>query len=173
MKIRDDARQLFMKYALPCAGTLVRRGVMKQEGVDKLIEIVKRGEKIPDGAENHFKVAMAACSLIALDSGKKEIDEETLHEYYLFEHDKIIDRRYAEMMDFDAEACRIRSGIVKSVSKGFAIVENSSCAGKYRADYCDARTGDLVVTHWDFIVEHIDAKTAEKMKQQKIMMKLK
>ena len=171
MKICEQDRTLFMKYALPCAGTLVKRGSITQEKWDELIDIVKNEGKIPDGAERIFKVAFAACSLIALDR-KTEIDKGVIHEYYLFGHDKVIDKRYGEMGDFDPDMCRIRPGIVKSFENGFVTVENSSGTGKYRADYCKVAKGDLVTTHWNFIVEKISEEMAEKMKKQKIELKV-
>ena len=169
--MKEKDRMLFMKYALPCAGTLVKRRSITQEKWDELIAIVKNGDRIPEGSEKIFKVAFAACSLIALDKNK-DIDEEVIRQYYLFEHDKMIDKRYGEMGDFDPDQCRIRAGVVKSSREGFAVVENSTGTRRYRTDYCTVAKGDLVTTHWNFIVEKIDSATADKTKRQKIEMKV-
>jgi len=172
MEIRTCDRMLFMKYALPCAGTLVKRCSITQEEWDSLIDTVRRNRTIPKDAEKIFKVAFAACSLIALDCSKSEIDEEVIREYYLFGHDEMIDKRYEEMGDFDPDMCRIRPGIVKSFENGFATVENVHGLRKYRTDYCDVKRNDVVATHWNFVVEKIPEETAERMKKQKIELKV-
>jgi hypothetical protein len=102
-----------------------------------------------------------------MDNGKPVIDEEVIREYYLFSHDKIIDRRYEEMGDFDPVACRIRPGVVQSVGNGSATVKNNLGVHSYRTDYCPVSKGDLVTTHWDFVVEKIDRQTAARMEAQK------
>ena len=86
-----------MKYALPCSRTLVKRNQVTQEEVDKLIDIVKNNKEIPKNAEKIFKVAFAACSLIALDTGKNKIDEDVIREYFLKKHSDVIEKRYEEM----------------------------------------------------------------------------
>ncbi len=146
--MNNEDRLLFMRYALPCAGTLVKRGNINQEEVDRLIEIVKNKDEIPTGAENVFKVAMTACKLIAKDSGR-EIDSEIIRDYFINRHDEIIDKRFEEKKDFDPEACRVRKGVVSKASRGFATVGTKV----YRTDFCNIRKGDTVVTHWDFVVE--------------------
>lgn len=163
MEIEERSRLLFMKYALPCAGTLVKRGDVKQEYADMLMDAVKNGKRIPEGAERIFKVALAACSLLAGDSGKKSIDEDVIRRYFLFGHDEVIGRRYEEMGDFDPQACRVTAGVVESAGRGFAVVRTLGGRKRYRADYCNARKGDTVVTHWDFIVEKTDRETAGRM----------
>ncbi len=173
MNIEENSRVLFMKYALPCAGTLVRRGKVSREYIDRLIDIVKNNGKIPKDAEKIFVVAFSACSLIAMDSGKSSIDSDIIREYFLLRHDDVIDRRYEEMGDFDPEACRTRSGIVGSVGDDFAVVNTPLGKGKYRTDFVsDIRRNDVVVTHWNFVVEKIDKNTVERMKVSKKSVKL-
>lgn len=154
MMIKEKDRILFMKYALPCAGTLIKRGVVDRNSIESLIDAVKKGKEIPIGAENIFKVAMSACSLIAIDKKKDFIDEEIIRDYFVFRHDDVVDRRFEEMKDFDPEACRVRIGKVVSVHDGFAVVKNDSMIKKFRTDFLpDVKVGDSVITHWDFIVE--------------------
>ena len=154
MEIKEDSRLLFMKYALPCAGTLVKRGQVAQKDVDRLINIVKNGGKIPKDVEKIFKVAFSACSLLAIDRKKNNIDSDVIREYFLRKHDDVIDKRHAEMGDFDPESCRIRIGSCESVENGFATVITSQGKKKYRTDFItNPRKNDIVITHWDFIVE--------------------
>jgi hypothetical protein len=166
-EIEEKSRKLFMRYALPCAGTLVKRCSISQDKVDSWIEMIRKDVVPPKGSELTFKVAVSACTLIAMENGKKIIDEEVIRDYYLFRHDSMIDRRYEEMGDFDPVACRIRSGVVEHVADGFALVKNALGVHSYRTDYCPVSKGDLVTTHWDFVVEKIDRHTAERMNAQK------
>lgn len=150
MEIDESSRILFMKYALPCAGTLVKRGSVNQKYVDQLVGIASKGGKIPKDAEKIFKVAFAACALIAIDAGKKIIDDNIVRKYFLSKHDKIIGKRYAEMGDFDPDMCRVRKGTVECLENEFAFVNGK----KFRTDFVpEVKNGDEVVTHWDFIVE--------------------
>lgn len=163
-----------MRYAIPCGCVLVKRCAMKQEYLGSLIEIMKKNRKIPKNAEKNFKVAFSACSLIAIDKGKKKIDKEVIYEYYRKKHDEVIDKRYEEMGDFDPQQCRVRAGTVIETSKEHATVKNSTGKKKYRTDYVPGlRKNDLVITHWDFVVEKIDSKTAEEMIELKDSMNIK
>lgn len=174
MQIEEKSRLIFMKYALPCAGILVKRGNVSQETVDRLFEIVKKKGKIPKDAEKISAVAFSACSIIAIDSGKKVIDRDIIHEYFLFKHDEMIDKRYEIMGDFDTDMCRTRAGIVLSVTRNKALVKNSFGNKEYYTDFIpDLKENDTVVTHWDFVIEKIDNNTAEKMKQKKEQLCLK
>ena len=166
MEISEKDRLLFMKYALPCAVTLVSRGSVEKDDIENLIDAVKKGRQIPEGAEKIFKVAMSACSLIALDSHKEFIDIDVIHNYFLYGHDDVIDRRFDEMRDFDPEACRVRPGIVKHIFKDSAVVLNSAGEKRYRTDFVpDLKIGDRVATHRDFVVEKISADAEKRMKK--------
>lgn len=174
MEIKENDREIFMKYAVPCGCVLVKRGSMKQEYLDSLIGSIKKGEKTPEGAEKNFKVAFAACALIAMDAGKKTIDKQVIYEYFTKNHDEVLEKRYKEMRDFDPDKCRVRAGVVAGFSGKKVIVENSSGTKKYRADYIQGlKKGDFVATHWDFAVEKIsESKAREMMKiKEKLMIK--
>jgi hypothetical protein len=161
-----NARMRFMKYALPCVNVLVKRGTVTREQLNKLIEIVKNNKELPQNAERIPAVAFAVCSLIAIDNGKKTIDNEVIDEYFLFRHDDMIDKRYEEMGDFDTQKCRVRAGVVQSVTKNSATIKNSAGTKKYRTDFTTGlKKNDLVTTHWDFVVEKIDAARAEKIEK--------
>ncbi len=158
MNISD--RILFLKYALPCAGTLVKRGSVSQEEWDDSIRNLSNGHAKP-GAENTFKVATAFCTLMAKDAGESEISENTIRRYFLSEHDTVVDRRAEEMGDFLPDDCRIYAGKVADVAENRAIVETQRGKLEYRTDFCKVREGDTVVVHWDFVVEHVDLDTAK------------
>ena len=153
-------RLLFLRYAVPCAGTLVQRGTMEQQAWDELIAAVHAGNAPPD-AEKLFKVAYAACSLLALDGGKKAIDSPLIRYYFRAGHDAVIDARYAEMQDFDPEACRVWAGAVTRVAPGKAWVLLPHEERECRTDFVPAaKPGDWVVVHWGFMVEPVTEKEA-------------
>ena len=169
MEIEEKSRLLFMRYALPCAGTLVKRHIMTQKQWDDLIDAVKNGRKVPKDSEKVFKVAFAACSMIAMDKKKRFIDSEVIREYFLFKHDDVINKRYEEMRDFDPEACRTKAGTVEEVKEGLATVKTRSGKGDFRVDFVkDLRKGDTVVIHWDFVTEKTDQKTADEMERKRL-----
>ena len=162
MEVSD--RKLFLKYAIPCAETLKKRGSITGEEIDKLITILRNNEEIPEGSEKVFKVALAMCSYIAMREGKREIDEEVIRRYFLYEHDKAIDQRFQEMGDFDPEACRTYPGKVAEVKEKTIFVRTPKGVKEYRNDFIRrVKKGDLVVVHRDFVVEKIDGKIAGMM----------
>ncbi len=156
MKMEVSDIQLFMKYALPCAETLVQRGSVDQKTVDNLINIVKESGKIPKGSEKIFRVALAMCTVIARRTGKENIDSDVIRQYFLMEHDKAVDERYSLMGDFDPEECRICTGIVESIKDDDAIVDTKAGKKRCRNDIAKAAVNDHVIVHRGFIVEKLD-----------------
>ena len=162
----DEDRLLFLKYALPCAGTLVKRGKVTQEYVDSLIKLVSEGRVPEENAEAMFKVANAMCEHIAARMGKSSIDAEVIRDYFLMEHSKVVDERYELMRDFDPSACKTYSGKVLGVGEGTALVETSRGRKEYKTVFeKGVREGDVVAVHFDFIVEKIPPSLARRMGQ--------
>jgi len=152
MQIKN--KRLFFCYALPCAQTFVKRKLLKQEVLDKIIENFSKGKLPEDGFENTFKVAMTMLKLLALKLGKDEIDDNVIRQYYLLEHDKVVDQRYEEVRDFDPIACKIRVGEVLGISDNKAKVKTEFGLKEYRTDFVkNLKIGDQVIVHYDFIVE--------------------
>ena len=163
-KMEIEDRLLFLKYALPCAGTLVKRGIVSQEHVDNLIELVSKGKLPEDNAENIFKVANAMCSVIAMRMGKKKVDSEVIRRYFLREHDKVVEERFEQMRDFNPDDCKTHSGSVVGVRGGFATVETSLGRKGYRDDFVkDLKEGDKVVVHYGFIVEKLSERMIKEL----------
>jgi hydrogenase expression/formation protein HypC len=166
MQIKN--KRLFFCYALPCAQTFVKRKQLKQEELDKIIYDFSKDKMPENGFENTFKVAMSMLKILALKLGKDEIDEYVMRQYYLVEHDKIVDRRYEEMGDFDPTACKIRIGEVLDINGNKAKVKTDLGAKDYRTDFVkNLKIGDWVIVHYDFIVE----KFTEKIKKDLLKMK--
>lgn len=162
MEISD--RMLFLKYALPCAGTLVKRGVVSQVYVDGLIRKVSSGELPEAGAESIFKVANAMCGFLARKEGKSIIDSGVIRDYFLMKHSEVVDERYALMKDFNPADCRTYAGRVLKAAEGRATVDTPLGEREYRTDFCkDAKEGDTVAVHFDFVIEKVSAETASRM----------
>lgn len=160
-----EDRLLFMKYALPCAHTLVERGTLSQETLDDLHRRVANQDCQP-GDELHFKVAHAFCTLLAKRHGKP-ISSPIIREYFLFKHDEAIDKRFAEKGDFDPEACRTTPGRVLSAGTSLKI-QTPEKKATYKNPYqLDLQPGDYVTVHWDVAVEPIHQEMARKMLESK------
>jgi hypothetical protein len=113
MKFKDEAsRKLFFRYAVPCSETLAKRGVITQKYQRSLVSSIVLNKKIPKDAEKIFKVASSMCEKTAKKLGKRYIDKEVVRRYFLFGHDKVVDRRYKIFKDFNPMLCRLYSGKV-------------------------------------------------------------
>ena len=118
-------RLLFLRYALPCGGTFVKRGILKEEEWNRCIALVSENRTPEEKIEKMFLVANVICSRVAKQMGKSEIDSEVIREYFLMEHSKVVDDRFRIMRDFDPVTCRIYAGNVMAI-------ENGQCSGKNR-----------------------------------------
>jgi hydrogenase maturation factor len=164
MNARD--RILFLRYALPCAGTLVKRGSTTQGNVDRLVSKVSRNIAPEDGSEKIFVVANAMCRAIARQMGKKSVDADVIRKYFLLEHSKVVDERFELMKDFSPAECRTYPGRIVSMGAGSAIVETPRGRKKYRTILAKGiKNGDIVSVHYDFVIEKIDGQTEKKMRR--------
>jgi hydrogenase maturation factor len=162
MKFKDEtSRKLFFRYAVPCSETLAKRGVITQKYQRSLVRSVILNKKIPKNAENTFKVASSMCEKTAKKLGKKSIDKEVIRNYFLFGHDKAVDRRYKIFKDFDPMLCRIYSG--KVLLSGSRALVQTIAGDKEYSTSLRVKKGDYVVVHRDFIVEKISKKLAKKL----------
>ncbi|VVB54944.1 Uncharacterised protein [uncultured archaeon] len=154
--MRIVERGLFFRYALPCAGTLVRRGNISGEELDEVVALVAAGKDAPNGWEKHFKVALTWLTFIAENNGKNVIDADVMHRYYWFMHDRVIADRYALMGDFDPQSCRIHVGKVMNVRGKKAILYSTK--GKVAVSTLlsgPLKEGDYVAFHYGYVVEKI------------------
>jgi len=151
----EMARRLFLKYAVPCGKIYVKRSLMDKKYFNNLIDVVANKKKIPEGAESTFKLALEMCSKAAKNLGKNRIDEETVRQYFWFDHDAIAKKRHELMRDFKLEECIIYPGEVKSVNRR-ALVSTPVRTNFYRTDFVPDLIKDYNVTvHYDFVVEVI------------------
>jgi len=108
------------------------------------------------------------CFNIAEKMKKDSVDSEVIRQYFLFEHDKVVDDRFKLMGDFNPIDCKTYAGKVLSVHDKYAIVETPLGKRKYKTVFAkDVKKNDYVVVHFDYIVEKISSKIAEKMNEAK------
>ncbi|MEK6942260.1 MAG: hypothetical protein AABW85_05375 [archaeon] len=149
-----------MKYAVPCATTLVSRNRLSQKEFEEMLESVKKGVAPKGEPEKVFKVAFAVCSAMAADA-KKGIDEKIVRDYFWLRHDAVVDERFELMRDFDPVHCRTFPGAVKKAGKGKAIVKTSIGELECITDFSQrVKKGSFVVVHRGFVVEKVGKKTA-------------
>ena len=166
MRISD--RLLFLKYALPCASTLVRRGNVKQEYLDSLILMVSDNRVPKENAEEMFRVANAMCESIAARMKKSSIDTEVIRQYFVMEHSKVVDDRYELMRDFNPVDCRTYTGEVVSLEDGEAVVSTVLGNRRYKTLFAkDIKKNDKVIVHYDYVIEKLPEAIAEKMQSQR------
>jgi hypothetical protein len=162
--MRIDDRLLFLRYALPCAGTLVKRGAISQAQVDKMIDLVSKDRLPPEGVESVFKVANAMCTVIAKRMGKESIDDEVIRQYFIMEHSKVVDDRFSLMKDFNPVDCKTYTGKVIGLENGEAIVSTVLGKRSYKTIFAkNVKENDDVVVHYDYVIEKISSRTAKKV----------
>ncbi len=162
----EEDRLLFLRYALPCAGTLVKRGNVSAEYIDGLIERVSKNIAPERGAESIFKVANVMCDKFAREMGKASTDAEVIRRYFLFEHAKVVDDRFELMRDFNPVDCRTYAGKVVGLGEGYAMVQTELGQKRYKTVFAKGiKENDDVVVHYDFVIEKISAETAEKKRK--------
>ncbi len=162
MKIESgEDRLLFLRYALPCAGTLVKRGNVSKEYIDSLVGMVAEGIPPTENAEQMFKVANAMCDSVADRMRKPSVDAEVIRRYFLFEHSKVVDDRFELMKDFNPVDCRTYAGKVVDMAGESAVVETILGRKRYRTPFVrDLKEGEDVVVHFDFVVERLPTDVA-------------
>jgi hydrogenase maturation factor len=162
MEITDKIS--FLKYALPAlaAGAC---GVDKfsKSQIDEFVKQVSEN-KIPDlDIEKTFKLANVMCNFVATRDKKTSIDTDVIREYFLFEHNKVLDDN-AKLEDHDIKTCKTYARKITNIEEGFAIVKTKIGEEKYSTAFLkDAKVGDIVAVHFSFITERISAETARKM----------
>jgi hydrogenase maturation factor len=146
---------LFLKYAVPCATTLVKRNSISKSQYEKLYSMIKSG-KLPEGEpEKIFKVAYAKCAALAIENGNR-ITKNIIRNYFWLGHDNVIKERYELMRDFDPEYCKTFPGIVIEKIKDKATVKTAIGLQKVSTDFEQSvKKGEFVVIHRGMIVEKI------------------
>lgn len=164
MEIKD--KQLFLKYALPCASVLVKRGWVSEKKVEELRREVLNGSVISD-LKDIFLVAYSMCSLTAKKMGKKTIDSQVIRAYFWGEHDDVVDERFKQFRDFNPKDCRVYPGRVLEVGREVKISTPAGIKTFSNIYNLNLKEGDYVTAHYDFVIEKIGEKEAEELWNQK------
>ena len=160
----DSSRVLFLKYALPCADTLVKRGSVSSKLIEKSIKNISLNRKLSDHPEKIFKTAYGMCEKIARRTSKKFIDEIVIRRYFLFEHDKVVDSRYKTFKDFNPLLCRVFPGKILKIRNERALTKTIIGNKIYRTNFIqNLKIGDYVVVHRSFAVERISGNIFKKL----------
>jgi hydrogenase maturation factor len=164
MLIDEDARLLFLRYALPCSQELIDKRMVTQERINALMELVSKDKLPEEGAEGIFKVAVAMCTIIAMKAHKKTIDADVIRQYFLMDHNKAVDEQFELRKDFDHVECKTYAGKVLKVGADSAIVKTAIGEKRCRTDFVkNLKEGDNVAVHFGFAVEHISDSIVKKM----------
>ncbi len=160
---RDDDRLLFLRYALPCASTLVKRGNVTKEYIDGLVDQVSKGMVPKGNAESIFKVANVMCDRLAAEMSKSSTDAEVIRRYFLFEHTKVVKDRFELMRDFNPTDCKTYAGRVSKIDGNRALVDTVLGQKSYRTNFVEnLKENESVVVHYDYVIERISEEVAEK-----------
>jgi len=160
MRMDEDARRLFLKYAVPSCETHVRRREMQQSRADELMAILSENGKLPDDAEQTFKVALQVCGALAGIMHKDSIDADVVREYFLVLHNRVVDEQKEMLRNvdshFDPARCKTYSGKVINIEGENAVVATELGRRNYKMAFArDVKNGDTVAVHYDFIIEKI------------------
>ncbi len=173
MNIDDEDKLLFFKYTLPCllpgqpvrltGGELMRE--VSESRIKGFILQVSEG-KVPDiDISKTFRTAYPLCEMIATTMGKSSIDAEVIREYFLLEHNAMIPARIAEGEKFDSVACKTYAGRILSINGNRAVLDTDAKKKDYDVSLLkDARVGDRVATHFDYVSDKISAEMEMKMR---------
>ena len=153
MRVTD--KKLFFSYAHPCGDVLVRRGSMEKEVLEGIREKLRKGEKV-DAEPKLFRVAYALLSMLAMERGKKEIDEEVMHEYYWRKHDEHVMNEARSRQDIIPSMCRVFPARVIEVSGKEAVVETPVGERSIKIEFVpNVHEGDFVTVHYAYACERI------------------
>ena len=151
--IRKD---LFLRYALPCANTLIERGETTKDEIEKMKKILQKGEEISNDAIKKFKVAYAFCKELGKKLNKNPMDEEVIRKYFWFEHDYLVD-----LMGADID-CKVYPARIEKIEnkKAFVITPIGKMECKIEL-IKNLKKNDWVTIHRKYVVEKISEKDAK------------
>jgi len=156
-------KRLFLKYAFPCGKVLVSRGNITKEFLDEIKESIVKNKPLKEDYIKPFKVALFFSSDIAKKQGKKIIDEEVIHKYYLEGHDEVVEWRADLKPDIVVSSCRIKPGKILNTNKD-ATVKTPIGTMEVKLDFIpNAKIGDFITVHYDYGCEIISEELAKKL----------
>ncbi len=162
LPIKD--KELFLRYAIPCGGVLVRRGELREELLRRLNRWVRDGEETDLPVGNIFKVATRMCTILAKRLGKNEIDAEVIRRYFLIEHEKALRWRKEIKPDLNVKECLVYPGRILKVSYDKILVKTPLGEKFFRKDFVgNLKRNDWVSVHYDYVAEKIKTSYVNRM----------
>lgn len=154
---------LFLRYAVPCGGVLVKRRSLTRERLNYLEKCAVEGMEPEGDLENDFKIGVRMLMLTAQRMGKNSIDREVIRKYFWKDHKKCVEWRAKMLPDVNPEKCLVGSGKVVSVDGDDVLVDSGEERKKVNKRFePNIKEDDWVVTHYDYIVEKVTPEQASK-----------
>jgi hypothetical protein len=167
MEIAD--KELFLRYAVPCGQILVRRGSLDAGVLESLRKRTAEGRSVRDDVAECFPVAARMTTLLAQKMGREEIDEDVIRRYFLFDHDRAVRWRASLFPDVSVEECLISPGRISEIQRGGILVNTPRGELSLRKDFIpEARRGDLVAVHYDFVAEPLPRKDFDALLRRRL-----
>lgn len=152
---------LFLKYAFPCTFIKRQKGKVNDEEYQRLETAAINNEKLPkDFLERIYDVAFKNISKIARKMEKETWDADVIREYFLKEHNVLIDN--GEIFGINApetlrDLCRVHKARILEFKNGALIVEyNGRKRTVLESLVKDVKVGDIVSIHYGYAVEKLD-----------------
>ncbi|MDO8555568.1 MAG: hypothetical protein Q7R96_00145 [Nanoarchaeota archaeon] len=149
---------LFLKYAFPCAFIIRQRGEISFEEFQRLEFAAAHDDPLPRMVlEKIFFRAFQRIDKVATRLHKDRWDAEVIREYFVVEHNKIIDEgmySYMEAPSSLKELCKVQVGVVVAVDEETLVVEyNGKRRPLLRLLLPQAQIGAKVLFHYGYAVE--------------------
>jgi hydrogenase maturation factor len=165
--LRVRNKGLFFSYAHPCGDVLVKRGSMEEGTLRGIREKLRKGEEV-NAEPELFKVAYALLSMLATEKGKKEIDEEIIHDYYWRKHDEHVMSEAKNKQDIIPERCKVFPARVIEVKGKDAVVETPVGERSINIEFVpNVHVGDFVTVHYCYACERISEDEFKKLWREK------
>lgn len=155
-----NAQNLFLKYAFPCAGITLARGVINQEEYDALERAVLNDRAVPwKTLRKTFIAAFRRLKNTMQKLGRASYDVKTIRQFFLKYHNNYIDMNdgsYAYAPDSLKHLCRIEQAIITKVGTDHYIVKINKKNRPISKLICaNAKAGDIVSVHYGYAVEKL------------------
>jgi hypothetical protein len=158
----ETSEVYFLKYAFPCAGVLRDKGDISEERYLELESAfrMKRGLE-RSLLEETFPAAFRRIRNLAQKMGKEPFDIEVIEEYWLRDHNKIIDEgegNYSKFPNWFKDYCKVHEAeVIGKLKAGFVRVRYNGVERNVQGELIsDLGVGDVVRIHHAYAVERVE-----------------
>ncbi len=171
LKYKLIAKNLFLKYALPCLHNKVEKGEMTENEFKEIIERFKQGKITDEEINEWFPVAVPNVVTEAINQRKEkegiaEVDEDIVRGYFWYSHDQVVKQRKHQgkvelCLVLPAKIDKIKGPKAKVTHPfGDRIVDTSLLE--------NPREGDHITIHYYFGCEKINKEEAMQLWKKKL-----